>query len=277
MLLKIFLAMIAFAANSVICRIALKENHIDAILFSNLRIISGAITLYLLMLLRPGSRKPEFNGLNAVLLFVYVITFSIAYVSLNTAAGALLLFGTVQLVMTGWGIIRGEKTTLKKSTGILFALIGIGILLLPGATPPPTFSAMMMTLSGIAWAAYCIAGKTVSDASSATTGNFILSVPAVILVSLFSYNSFQFDTTGILLAIIAGSVTSGCAYILWYSLLPQLSSTTSSTIQLSVPCLATLGGVIFLQEPLNLQISISSLIILSGIGLVIWSDKIEKK
>lgn len=274
MLLKILLTMIAFAANSVLCRVAITGGYIDEISFGSIRLISGALALYLFVGLRRGHHKIEYNPLNALLLSGYVFAFSLAYVSLNAATGALLLFGTVQLVMTGWGMLHGEKITRWKVIGILAALSGIGILLLPGATPPPAFAAVMMILSGVAWAAYCITGRAATSAASATAGNFILSVPVAVVAVAVHFHALQLDVTGLLLGIVAGAITSAGAYLLWYTLLPKLSSSTASTIQLSVPCLAALGGVLFMNEALDRQIVISTLIILSGIGLVIWSDKI---
>lgn len=271
------LAMTAFAANSLLCRLALKGAHIDAIAFGSIRVASGAAALWLLLQLLPGSKKPAYSWRNAALLSVYVFAFSLAYVSLNTATGALLLFGAVQLVMTGWGLISGEKLTAWKTLGILGALGGIGLLLLPGVERPPVFASLMMMLAGAAWGLYSIAGKRVADAAASVTGNFILSVPIAVIAALAGRHGLHVDATGVMLGVISGAITSGAAYLLWYALLPSLHSTTASTLQLSVPCLAALGGVVFIGEPLTLRVVVSTVIILAGIGLVIWSDKTRQR
>jgi Predicted permease, DMT superfamily len=276
-LLKMILAMVAFAANSLLCRLALKGLHMDAISFSSVRLISGAVALFLLLQLPAIRKKSEFNWLNAGLLSLYVFAFSIAYVSLGAGMGALLLFGTVQLVMTGWGFLRGERLTALKTCGIIAAMAGLVLLLLPGAEHPPHIAALMMIISGAAWAAYCITGKKVKDAAGATAGNFILSVPVAIAVFLLSGLPAHIDAVGLMLAIASGALASGAAYLLWYSLLPLLTPTTASTLQLSVPCLAALGGLFFLGETLTARMLLSIVITLSGIGLVILSDSRAKR
>jgi drug/metabolite transporter (DMT)-like permease len=273
LLIKIIIAMVAFAGNSVLCRIALKGLHADAMSFSSLRLISGAIALYVFIQMTSGRKKPEFNWVNALFLCIYVFSFSIAYVSLSTGAGALLLFGTVQLVMTAWGLVQGEKIAMLKIAGMLSALTGIVILLLPGAERPSLFSATMMAIAGLAWALYSIAGKNITDAAASTTGNFILTVPVALVTPLLFHSGLHIDLNGFILGIIAGALTSGGAYLLWYSLLPLLKATTASTLQLSVPCLATLGGIIFMGEAFTVRIMLSTAIILTGIMLVIISDR----
>lgn len=272
MLIRIIIAMIAFAGNSVLCRLALKGMHADAISFSSIRLISGAIALFLFIAITSDRRKFEFKWLNALLLCIYVFSFSIAYVSLSTGAGALLLFGTVQLVMTVWGIAQGEKLVILKITGILGALAGIAILLFPGVEHPSFYAAIMMVIAGLAWAFYSITGKKITDAAASTGGNFILAIPVALIIPLLFRSHLHIDIYGLVLGVLSGAITSGGAYLLWYSLLPLLRSTTASTIQLSVPCLATLGGIIFLGETLTVRILLASVIILAGIGLVIFSD-----
>lgn len=273
MLVKISLAMLAFAANSLLCRIALGGVHIDPVSFSSIRVIGGAAALFFLLQLMTPRKKPAFNGLNAALLTLYIFTFSFAYLALSTAVGALLLFGTVQLVMTVCGLLQGEKIGGLKALGITGALAGLALLLLPQAERPPLFSALMMILSGIAWALYSLRGKRVTDAAASTAGNFILAVPVAILALLLNRSVLHMDTPGLSLAIISGAITSGAAYLLWYSLLPLLTPATASTLQLSVPCLATLGGIVLLAEPLSLQVAVATLMILPGIAVVIWADK----
>lgn len=273
MLLKIILAMVAFAANSLLCRLALKGLHMDAVSFSSVRLLSGAVALFLLLQLPGMRRKAEFNLLNAALLAVYVFAFSLAYVSLTTAAGALLLFGTVQIVMSGWGLARGERLTGLKSVGMLAAMGGLALLLLPGAGHPSLGASLLMMISGTAWAVYCITGKKVRDATAATAGNFMLAVPMALLIFAFHGMSIEADIYGVLLAVTSGALMSGGAYLLWYSLLPKLSPTTASTLQLSVPCLAALGGLVFMGEALDGRMLLAIVITLSGIGLVIAADR----
>lgn len=273
MLLKILLTMAAFAANSLLCRLALKGIHMDAVSFSSIRLLSGAVALLILLRLPAIKTRPEFNVLNAALLAIYVFAFSLAYLSLTTAAGALLLFGTVQCVMTGWGLIRGERLTWLKSVGMLAAVTGLALLLLPGAGHPSGGAALLMMASGAAWAAYCITGKKVKNAAAATAGNFALAVPIALVVFVFSGMHIRVDTVGLVLAVTSGALMSGGAYLLWYSLLPRLSPTTASTLQLSVPCLAALGGLIFMGEAIGTRMLLAIFITLSGIGLVIVADK----
>ncbi len=273
MLPKILLTMAAFAANSLLCRLALKGMHMDAVSFSALRLISGAVALLLFLRLPGIPKKPEFNGLNAALLALYVFAFSLAYLSLTTAAGALLLFGTVQCVMTGWGLMRGERLTWLKSVGMLGAMAGLALLLLPGAGHPSGGAALLMMISGAAWAAYCITGKKVQNAAAATAGNFTLAVPMALVALVLSGVPIHADTAGLLLAVTSGALMSGGAYLLWYSILPRLSPTTASTLQLSVPCLAALGGLIFMGETLDTRMLVAIALTLSGIGLVIAADR----
>lgn len=273
MLLKILLTMAAFAANSLLCRLALKGMHMDAVSFSSIRLLSGAVALLILLRLPAIKKRPEFNVLNAALLAIYVFAFSLAYLSLTTAAGALLLFGTVQCVMTGWGLIRGERLTWLKSVGMLGAVTGLALLLLPGAGHPSGGAALLMMVSGAAWAAYCITGKKVQNAAAATAGNFTLAVPIALVVFVLSGMHIRADAVGLVLAVTSGALMSGGAYLLWYSLLPRLSPTTASTLQLSVPCLAALGGLIFMGEPLGLRMVLAIALTLSGIGLVIIADR----
>ncbi len=273
MLLKILLTMAAFAANSLLCRLALKGMHMDAVSFSSIRLLSGAVALLILLRLPAIKKRPEFNVLNAALLAIYVFAFSLSYLSLTTGAGALLLFGTVQCVMTGWGLIRGERLTWLKSVGMLGAVTGLALLLLPGAGHPSGGAALLMMVSGAAWAAYCITGKKVQNAAAATAGNFTLAVPIALVVFVLSGMHIRADAVGLVLAVTSGALMSGGAYLLWYSLLPRLSPTTASTLQLSVPCLAALGGLIFMGEPLGLRMVLAIALTLSGIGLVIIADR----
>lgn len=266
---KIVIAMLAFAANSVICRIALRGGHIDPVTFTDLRLISGALVL-LPFLIR---RKEKISGLlslkNALFLMVYATCFSVAYIHLDTGTGALLLFGVVQLTMVVHGVLAGERLSMLRTAGLVLAAGGIGALLLPGAKAPPLSSAVMMAFAGLSWAAYTLAGKNSTDGAVATAGNFLLAVPLVLILTPFISSGIHFDNQGIILATLAGAAASAGAYVLWYSILPHLDSVTASTVQLSVPCLAMLGGVLFLGESLSLRMLLSTVAVLAGIALVI--------
>lgn len=270
---KIALAMIAFAANSILCRVALKGLHIDPYSFSTLRVLSGALVLFVL-LSKPLLHRPiEWKGQNALFLALYVIAFSLAYMHLGAAEGALLLFGTVQLVMTGWSLCQGERLTALKGAGIALAGVGIGYLLLPGANTPPYGPAALMVLSGAGWAAYSIAGKRVKNATAATAGSFILAAPLAVVLSVILNATPHADTPGVLLALVSGGLTSGAAYALWYAIVPSLTSSTASTVQLSVPCLAALGGALFLGERFTLRLVAATAAVIAGIALAIYADK----
>lgn len=273
MFLKISLAMIAFAANSVLCRLALADRLIDPISFSLIRVSSGAVVLLILWLLSTRRVKIEWNIKNSIFLAVYILAFSYAYIKIDAGVGALILFGTVQLSMIFYGIFHGEKLTLKRGLGVGITLVGIIILLLPGASTPSLFYSLIMGISGLAWAAYSISGKTMNNPLSSTLANFLLAVPAVLIASSLFQQDTVMTNKGIILAIISGGLTSSGAYVLWYSILKHIDRITASTVQLSVPCLAILGGSLFIGEPVGLRVIFSTVIVLLGIILVIFSVK----
>lgn len=265
--------MVAFAANSLLCRMALKDGHIDPVSFSNLRLLSGALVLGLVMLLKGQLRYIEWRGLNTSCLVIYIFAFSLAYIHLDAGTGALLLFGAVQLMMTLWGLGHRELLSWRKGAGILLACTGLVALLLPGASSPPLFPALLMVIAGLAWAAYCIAGQSARSALAVSTGNFLLALPVVGLMTVVNLHTSHSDGTGILLALLSGAGASGMAYMLWYTVVPHLTSTTASTVQLSVPCIATLGGMALLGERPDLHIMLAMALTLLGIILVIYGDK----
>lgn len=273
MFLKISLAMIAFAANSVLCRLALADRLIDPISFSLIRVSSGAVVLLILWLLSTRRVKIEWNIKNSIFLAVYILAFSYAYIKIDAGVGALILFGTVQLSMIFYGIFHGEKLTLKRGLGVGITLVGIIILLLPGASTPSLFYSLIMGISGLAWAAYSISGKTMNNPLSSTLANFLLAVPIVLIASSLFQQDTVMTNKGIILAIISGGLTSSGAYVLWYSILKHIDRITASTVQLSVPCLAILGGSLFIGEPVGLRVIFSTVVVLLGIILVIFSVK----
>ncbi|CAB1214674.1 DMT family transporter [Acinetobacter bouvetii] len=272
MLLKICIAMLAFAANSVLCRLALAESQIDPMSFSLIRVCSGAVVLLVLYLFSAQKAKIEWSLKNGFYLALYIVAFSAAYLHIDAGVGALLLFGTVQLSMVGYGLCHGEKINMRRGIGLGIAIIGIFILLLPGTTAPNLVYAAMMVFSGIGWAMYSITGKKMQNPLASTLANFVLAIPFVLLAyAVFYAQSFALPQ-GVLLAMLSGGLASSGAYVLWYAIVKQIDRVMASSVQLSVPCLAIVGGALFIGEPLSLRIVISAAIVLAGIGLVIWSS-----
>lgn len=271
--IKIVTAMLAFAANSIICRVALRGGHIDPVTFTDLRLTSGALVLLPLLIRHKEKLRGSLNLKNALFLMAYAMCFSVAYIHLDTGTGALLLFGVVQLTMVVHGVLAGELLTMLRTTGLVVAAGGIGALLLPGAKAPPVSSALIMGLAGLAWAAYTLAGRNQSGGAVATAGNFLIAVPLALILTPFISSGLHSDVQGVILAVVAGAAASAGAYVLWYSLLPHLDSVTASTVQLSVPCLAMLGGVLFLGESLSLRMLLSTVAVLAGIVLVIGAPR----
>ena len=262
-------AMLAFASNSLLCRIALRDTSIDAASFTSIRLISGAALLAILMM---GRGKPPLAGGTwraAAMLFAYAVTFSFAYRQLTAATGALLLFGAVQMTMLGYGLAAGERLRGLQWLGLLVALSGLIGLLLPGLAAPPLVSALLMLAAGAAWGVYSLLGRGVTDPVAGTAGNFLRAVPFTVVLSLATAAHASFDAMGVLYAVISGAITSGLGYVLWYAALPAFKAASAATIQLSVPALAALGGVLLLNEPLSLRLLIASVAILGGIALVI--------
>lgn len=261
--------MVAFAANSVLCRIALKETGIDAASFTTIRLVSGALVLWLIVTAQRRERAGHGNWLSAFALFTYAAAFSLAYLSLTAATGALLLFGAVQATMILYGYARGERFGRRQLAGLTLALGGLVGLLLPGITAPPLASSALMMVAGIAWGMYSIRGRGAGDPTRVTAGNFLRAMFFAVALSLLTLHDAQLDTAGIGYAVASGAIASGMGYALWYAVLPALRATTAATVQLSVPVIAAFGGIIFLGEPLTLRIALASSTILGGIALVI--------
>lgn len=262
-------AMIAFAANSLLCRMALSETAIDPASFTFVRLLSGAITLTVLLLINKKNGFREGSWFGATALFIYAGGFSFAYVNLSTGTGALLLFGAVQISMLAWGFFKGETFSRIQTCGFVLAILGLIILLLPGLTSPPLLAASTMVIAGVAWGAYSLLGRGVSSALEMTCGNFVKASPMAAIVLLLMSSTATVDLTGFVLAVLSGALASGLGYALWYRVLPLIKATNAATIQLSVPVIATLMGWIFLGETISLQIILASVAILGGIVLVI--------
>lgn len=267
--------MIAFASNSLLCRVALKQTSIDAASFTSIRIFSGALALWLIMRMRSASKVSNSslpqagNWPSALALFAYAAAFSFAYVTLSAATGALLLFGAVQATMILWGLRKGEPLHLRQLFGLPLALAGLIALLLPGLSAPPLGGAILMLVAGIAWGIYSLRGKGTSDAISATAGNFLRAVPLAAVLSITLIAWTRFDPAGVVYAILSGAIASGVGYVIWYSALPGLKAASAATVQLSVPVLAAAGGILLLGEPLTQRFLLASVAVLGGIALVV--------
>ena len=263
------LAMIAFAGNSLLCRVALKHTGIDAASFTTIRLISGAVMLWLVVRVRRGTYTGKGNWLSAFALFAYAAGFSYAYVSLPAATGALLLFGAVQATMIGHGIWKGERLKGLQLVGLMLAFGGLVGLLLPGLSAPPLYGSILMLGAGVAWGIYSLRGKGAGDPTQVTAGNFLRAVPIAAALSGIMFNSASLDNAGFWCAVLSGALASGMGYAIWYTALPALKATHAATVQLSVPVIAAVGGIIFLGEPITLRLVLASTAILGGIVLVI--------
>jgi drug/metabolite transporter (DMT)-like permease len=263
------LALFAFVGNSLLCRAALQHTTIDATGFTTIRLISGALTLWLLVQVTRREATGRGSWPSALALFAYAAAFSFAYLTLPTGTGALLLFGAVQASMIGWGFFKGERFAALQWLGLGLALAGLVGLLLPGLSAPPLGGALLMIAAGMAWGVYSLRGKGAGDPLRVTAGNFVRTVPLAIVMSFLFINRAQVDTAGALYAIASGAITSGLGYAIWYAALPHLKATTAATLQLSVPVIAALGGIVWLGEPLTLRLLLTSAAILGGVALVI--------
>jgi drug/metabolite transporter (DMT)-like permease len=268
------LAMLAFAGNSLLCRLALRDTGIDAANFTALRLGSGALILAALLMLR--GKRPAAGGSwpMAAMLFAYAVCFSFAYRDLTAATGALLLFGAVQLTMMGYGLWTGERIAGLRLVGLLLALGGLIWLLLPGLAAPPPLAAALMIAAGVAWGVYSLLGKGAGDPTAATGGNFLRSLPfaAVLMLAMASAGGVDrpLDPMGAFYAVLSGAVTSGLGYVLWYAALPMLRATSAATVQLCVPAIAALGGAVLLAEPVTARLLAASVAVLGGIALTIY-------
>ena len=279
-------ALIAFAANSVFNRLALGSNAIDASSYVGIRLVSGAATLWLLNILSKGAfnfgdkpfldnLKPSF--LSAFYLFAYGIAFSFAYRSLNSGMGAFILFGTVQTTMLSMAVLKGERPHISEWFGLVVALGGLVYLVFPGLSAPDPLGAVLMLIAGIAWAFYTLRGRGVKDPLETTALNFICSVPMVLAVNLFMMQQIHFSTEGVVYALISGAVTSGMGYAIWYTALRGLTTTQAALLQLLVPILAALGGVIFLSENMTMRLVSAGAMIIAGVLLALMGKRIALK
>jgi len=265
------LAMIAFAGNSILCRVALGEERLDAASFSSIRLVSGALALFLILRITE-KKKPSGDWASATTLFLYAVPFSFAYLSLTTGTGALILFCAVQLTMMIIALARGERPAFRQWVGLALALSGLVYLVLPGLEAPPLAGSLLMVLSGMSWGIYSVLGKKSSDPLATTTGNFLRAIPLTLTVSVLLLPQLQIEVHGFILAMISGALTSGVGYAIWYSAIKELSSTRAAIVQLTVPVLAAGGGLLFLGEGISTRLIIASIIILGGVALALTTQ-----
>ena len=265
-------AMVAFAANSVLCRVALSQAAIDPATFTLVRLASGTFVLCLILSFRRKPEQPGGSWPASVALFAYAAAFSFAYISLPAGIGSLLLFGAVQTTMVSYGLVRGERLSALQWFGLTIAVAGVAALVAPGALAPSVTGACLMLTAGVAWGTYSLLGRGIADPLTATAGNFLRSLPIAICLSLcvmlFGTN---LTANGLTCAILSGAVASGLGYTIWYAALPGLTSAQGASVQLSVPVITTLGGALVLEEAISLRLVVASLAILGGIALVIGS------
>lgn len=318
-----FVAMLAFAGNSVLCRLALEQGSIDPASFTSVRLFSGALMLSILLVSIPKlmlqktaftdnrtnssalniadeldpaelsvnkkSVNPEAllvksarlfslkqsSWVGGLSLFVYAAGFSFAYISLPAGTGALILFATVQITMLSYALVKGSRFSFGQWFGFAMALVGLVYLFLPGISAPPLLGALLMVTAGIAWGVYSILGKRVINPSQSTAENFIRASMITLLLSLVFVDNMSVSTQGILFAIVSGAITSGIGYAIWYAIIPLLKAASSASLQLTVPVIATIGGVIWLGEEVSIRLALASISILGGVAMVILLAKRE--
>jgi drug/metabolite transporter (DMT)-like permease len=264
-------ALVAFAANSILCRLALGEKTIDASNFTTIRLLSGAIVLFIILQFSKKKDKTYTKGswLAAMMLFLYAAPFSFAYITLDTGTGALILFGAVQITMILLSLVSGNRLHLTEWMGVTTAFIGFVYLVLPGVSTPSFIGFSLMTLAGIAWGIYTLKGRGSVNPLADTAYNFARTIPLVIILAFIAYQTAHVSSKGIFLAILSGGIASGIGYTIWYIALGELSATQAAVVQLSVPVIAALGGVIFVSEKISLRLTISTVLILGGILMVV--------
>ncbi|HDS1820100.1 TPA: DMT family transporter [Pseudomonas putida] len=268
-------SLVAFAANSVFCRLALMDGAIDPASFTVVRLASGAVFLLLLLHLRKPALAMGGSWRGGLALFLYAFLFSAAYLQLGAGAGALLLFGAVQITMFGFAGYKGERITTRMLLGMLIAFVGLLVLLLPGAEAPPLTSALLMAASGVAWGVYSLLGKGSPRPLADTAGNFARSLPCLVLLVpvLWVGGGAHVTALGLLYALGSGVLASGAGYAVWYGVVRQVSAQQAATMQLSVPVLAALGGVCLIGEPLSLRLLVACVVVLGGIALALVSRR----
>jgi drug/metabolite transporter (DMT)-like permease len=285
-------ALVAFAFNSILCRLALRGEEADAVGFTAVRLVSGAVALVVISYVFGGprvneglTRKLDVKPLltrrllqygswpSAFFLFAYAICFSVAYLDLTAGTGALILFGAVQLTMIAVSLIRGERPPALEWVGLLLAAGGLVYLVFPGLESPPLYSSLLMAAAGSAWGFYTLRGRSAGDPLANTTGNFVRSVPMIAVAAIPFWINIHLTNRGIVLAVISGAVTSGIGYTIWYAALKFHTSTRAAVLQLVVPVIAAAVGILFLDEAATARLGLAAALILGGISLTIFGRK----
>jgi drug/metabolite transporter (DMT)-like permease len=267
------LALVAFAANSVLCRLALQQNAVDAATFSSIRFASGAAVLLAITGGRRSVRPSAGSWTSAVILALYAIPFALAYVRLSTGTGALILFGTVQVTMLIGARRIGEHIGGMQAFGIGLAVMGLLYLVWPGLSAPSPIGAALMTTAGIGWGLYSLRGRGTDEPLLQTTSNFVRSVPLIFLASLASIAQFHISPAGAVLAVASGALASGLGYVAWFAALRGLTAVRAAVVQLAVPVLAAAGGVVLLSEPVPVRLVVATILVLGGIALAILTGR----
>lgn len=269
-------ALVAFAFNSILCRLALGQETIDAVGFTTVRLASGALTLFIISLAFTQKKEDLMRGnwFSAFFLFAYAICFSFAYLNLTTATGALILFGSVQLTMICVALSKGERPQILEWVGLFLAFGGLIYLVFPGLSAPPVIYSALMMFAGIAWGFYTLRGRGSEKPLADTTGNFIRTIPMISLLAIIFFSQTHLSNKGIILAILSGAISSGIGYSVWYAVLKHHTATRAAILQLAVPAIAAIGGVIFLSESISLRLILASSLILGGIGLAIVGKRL---
>ncbi len=271
-------ALVAFALNSILCRLALGAEAIDAASFTLIRLVSGAAALVAISSFfgKKESNARRGNWFSAFFLFAYAVCFSFAYINLTTGTGALILFGSVQATMITLALLNGERPKILEWLGLIFALGGLIYLVFPGLSAPPLSSSALMATAGIAWGFYTLRGKQSANPLADTTGNFARAVPMIVSVALLFIPQIHLSQKGILLAVLSGAIASGIGYSVWYTALRFHTTTRAAILQFSVPILAAVGGIIFLAEIVSIRLLLATVLILGGISLAILGRKYGK-
>ena len=265
------LALVAFASNSLLTRLALGSRQLDAAGFTAIRLASGAVMLALLVLAQARSLRALRGGgvAGPLALFVYAAPFSFAYLRIGAAVGALVLFGVVQLTMIGVGIARGERLTALMWIGLVLAAGGLLVLTLPAVARPDPVGVLLMAVAGVAWAVYTLVGRGTTDPLAANARSFVWSTPLAMLLVAVARGPVTATGRGIALAVVSGAVASALGYAVWYRALPRLTVTQAAVAQLSVPVIAALGAVLMLGETLSVRLVVSGVLVLAGVAIVL--------
>lgn len=268
-------ALVAFAANSVLCRLALGQRAIDPASFTTVRLVSGALALWIIRSLARGQPASAGSWFQAGALFAYAVAFSFAYTSLGASTGALILFASVQATMIVAGLRAGEHPGATEWIGLAVALGGLVALVRPGLAAPSAQGSALMATAGVAWGVYSLRGRSSSGPLTATAGNFARTVPLVLALSLLTAPARHASSLGVALAVVSGAVASGLGYVSWYAALPRLTATRAAIVQLAVPVLAAAAGVVFLSESLSLRLLGAGAAIVGGVALAVLGQKTQ--